>query len=350
MSPKTVKDYYEILGVKKDATEEEIRKAYRKLAFKHHPDKNPGNPEAEKKFKEAAEAFEVLSNKEKREAYDTRGAEGLRDMGHEGFQSSDDILSHFGDIFGDLFGSRYYRQAMRPQRGGDVRFRLTVDFVDAALGATRDINVSLHDLCPQCRGTGTEGGAAPEPCPECGGSGHVSRRGKRQGGFYSVSSECDACGGTGRRAGEACKSCRGEGRILREKKISLKIPPGVADGSVLRLAGQGEAGVRGGPAGDLLLEVHVAPHPALTRDGLHIRSSAEVPVKSALLGGEVSVRTLRGQVALKIPRGTSSDVWLRLRGQGIESRGEKGDHLVRVVITMPRELSAEAEEAVRKYL
>ena len=344
------KDYYEILGVPKDATDDDIRKAYRRLALKYHPDKNPNNPEAEKKFKQAAEAYEVLSDKEKRHAYDTRGAEALHDMGFEGFQSNEDIFSHFSDIFSDLFGQRYYREAREPQRGADVRYSLSVSFLDAAVGATREIRVPLHDACPDCKGTGAQGGDAAEPCPQCGGSGHVSRQGRRQGGFFSVSSPCPACGGTGRKSGRACAACKGEGRVFRQKQISLKIPPGVASGAVLRLKGQGEAGQGGGPAGDLLLEIVVEPHPEWTREGLDIRSSVQVPLKTALLGGEEDVATLRGRVRLKIPAGTSSDAVLRLRGQGVESRGQKGDHLVRLVVQVPKDLSSEAQEALRKYL
>jgi len=350
VSPKVGKDYYEILGVPKNFTDEEIRKAYRKQALKYHPDKNPGSKEAEQKFKEAAEAYEVLSDKQKRAAYDAHGEEALRNMGFEGFRSTEDIFSHFGDIFGDLFGQRFYREAAQPQRGGDLRYSLNVDFLGAALGGTRDIQVSLHDTCSACGGTGSESGATPQACTTCGGSGHVSRQGKRMGGFFSFSSPCPACGGAGRLPGKPCPSCRGEGRVPRTKSISLKIPPGVKDGAVLRLGGQGEAGVRGGPSGDLLLEIHVDAHHDFKRDGMNIESSVKVPVKTALLGGEVDVPTLRGTVRLKVPPGTSSDSKLRIRGQGIQARSEKGDHIVRVVITVPRGLSSEAQEALGKYL
>lgn len=350
MSPKLAKDYYKILGVKKEAGEDELRKAYRKLALKYHPDKNPGNPEAERKFKEAAEAFEVLSNKEKREAYDTRGDEGLRDMGFEGFQTNEDIFTHFGDVFGDLFGNRFYRrQASQPQRGADTRYALNVSFLDAALGTSRDIAVQGFVACADCHGTGAQAGRS-QTCPDCGGTGHRSQRGRKQGGFFSVSSECETCGGTGQDPGSICRICGGKGRMLREKRLTVKVPPGVADGQILRLNGQGEAGAHGGPGGDLLLELHVEPHAELTREGLNIRSSVKVPVKTALLGGEVEVATLRGAIMLRVPKGTSSDSWLRLRGQGVESRSEKGDHLVRVVITVPKEISPEAAEAIAKAL
>jgi molecular chaperone DnaJ len=344
------KDYYEILGVGRDATDEEIRKAYRRLALKHHPDKNPGNPDAERKFKEAAEAYEVLSDKEKRKAYDSRGAEGLRDMGFEGFRTNEDIFSHFSDIFGNLFGERFYRQETQPRRGADARFRLSVGFREAALGGSREIRAPLPSSCSDCGGSGAAPGSGPELCPRCGGSGHVSSQGKRLGGFFSVSSPCDACGGTGRSPQRACGSCGGVGRVPRERQLAVRIPPGVQPGAVLRLGGQGEAGTRGGPPGDLLLEIQVEPDPELERDGLDIRSPVKVPLKTALLGGEVDVATLRGTIRLKVPRGTSSDTWLRLRGQGIETRAGKGDHLVRVVITVPSSLSLEVEEAVRAHL
>jgi DnaJ-class molecular chaperone len=267
-------DYYAVLGVRRDASDADIRKAYRDLALKYHPDKNPNDPDAERKFKEVSEAFQVLSEKEKRQAYDAGGSEGLRDMGYEGFASSEEVFSHFGDIFSELLGGRFRPQQPRPRRGQDVISSLPVSFVDAALGATRDIQVPSGD----------------------GGS----------------------------------------------RRISVTIPGGVDDGAVLRLAGQGRPGFAGAPAGDLLLRVQVQAHPDFTREGRNIRSSVEVPVKIALLGGEVAVQTLRGEVALRIPPATSSDRWLRLRGQGIESKGEKGDHLVRVVIIVPGPLPDES--------
>lgn len=350
MTTRATKDYYEILGVSREASDEEIRKAYRKLALKYHPDKNPNNPGAEKRFKEAAEAYEVLSSKEKRQAYDTRGDDGLRDMGFEGFKTNEDIFSHFGDVFGDLFGERIRVQTTAPRRGGDIRYRLSVDFLDAAVGATRDLQLPVSATCVECGGSGMKGGGPTKTCRQCRGTGRTSRRGRGLGGFMSVSSPCEACGGTGQEAGNACSACGGDGRVTTTRTIALKIPVGVADGALLRLAGQGEAGFRGGPAGDLLLEISVLPSPDLTRDGLNIRSSAQVPVKTAMLGGEIPVQTIRGRVSLRVPRGTSSDSWLRLRGQGIEARGTKGDHLVRVVITVPPEVPPEVEQALSRHL
>lgn len=345
MSTRT-RDYYEILGVDKDASTEELRKAYRKLALKHHPDKNPGDAEAERKFKEVAEAYEVLSDPKKRQTYDTCGAAGLEDMGFQGFDDSslDEILEQFGSIFG---GGFHQRQAASRRRGADVRYRLSVPFRDAILGATREIVLELHEACASCRGLGTEGAEKPEVCQQCGGTGNVSRRGQPFGGFFSFSSPCPTCGGTGRRAGPACRECSGQGRVLRQRRISVKIPAGVEEGAVLRLGARGEAGTRGGPPGDLLLELHVEPESRFTRDGKNLRSSVRVPLKVAVLGGQVDVPTVRGSVTLTVPPGTSSDSWLRLRGQGVPGPGGAGDQLVRIVVTVPGKVSPELEKALR---
>ncbi|MCZ6793461.1 MAG: molecular chaperone DnaJ [Planctomycetota bacterium] len=349
----TTRDYYDVLGVSKDADEAVLKKAYRKLALKYHPDKNPDKPEAEKKFKEAAEAYEVLSDPEKRQAYDEYGAAGLKNMGFEGYSqaSYEDIFSQFGDIFGDLLGSGFGGGSFgaRPRRrhGADVRYRLSVSFVDAALGVTPEIRLEFQESCATCRGSGVHPGAGPATCSRCGGTGQSSRS-QGLGGFFTVRSPCPACGGAGKVAGPPCSSCRGKGRTSTHKTVSLKVPPGVKDGAVLRLADQGEAGIGGGPAGDLLLEVNVAPHPTFTRDGLDVRSAVKVPLATAVLGGEVDVPTLRGGLSLKVPARTSSDSWLRLKGQGIAAVEGRGDHLVRVAIVMPEKVSKELEDALRK--
>lgn len=341
-------DPYEVLGVSKEASPEEIQKAYRKLALKYHPDKNPDDPKAAENFKKVAEAFEVLSDPQKRQAYD-RG--GMDATGFEGFESNEEVFTHFGDIFGDLFGSRVrQRQPAGPQRGRDLRFVLPLSFTEAALGGKREIEVPVLDVCPSCQGAGTTGGAPREPCPHCQGTGQVSRRGRQQGGFFSVSSACPTCGGSGRKSGPRCTQCGGDGRIEKQKKITITIPAGISDGQSMRLAGQGEAGRGGAAPGDLLIEAQVNPHPTFRRDGKNIRSDVRVPVATALLGGKVDVPTLTGRVMLSVPPGTSSDQVLRIRGQGIPAKDGTGDHLARVVITVPKSLSDDAKAALRQHL
>ncbi len=343
-------DYYKTLGVSRDATAEDIRKAYRKLALRYHPDKNPDNPEAEKKFKAASEAFEVLSDPAKRKAYDERGSAGVRDMGFEGFQDKEEIFSHFGDLFGEFFGQRARRGTPRPRRGRDLRFAMRLPFIEAALGGSREVVVPVRDSCPRCRGSGEEGDGGAAPCPTCGGSGTVAQEGRRRGGFFSFSSACSDCGGTGRRPGHPCPDCGGQGMKPRESTISVKLPPGIESGAVLRIGGQGDAGPGGGPRGDLLIEIAVEPSGDFERDGRDIRSSVRVPLATALLGGKVEVPSIRRKMVLTVPPGTSSDSWLRLRGQGIPGPTGAGDHLVRVVVSVPRELDPELAAAVKKHL
>jgi molecular chaperone DnaJ len=341
-------DLYEVLGVSKEASDSEIQKAYRKLALKYHPDKNPDDPKAAGNFKKVSEAYEVLSDPEKRQAYD-RG--GMDATGFRGFESNEEIFSHFGDVFGDLFGSRVQqRRQAGPQRGRDLRFVLPLTFIEAALGGDREIEVRVADSCPDCHGYGTAGGTAPERCPDCQGTGQVSRQGRQQGGFFSVSSPCPSCGGIGQKSGPRCSHCGGDGRIENQKRINIKIPAGIDNGQTLRLSGQGEAGRGGGPQGDLLIEAQVQPHATLRRSGKNIRSDVRVPVATALLGGKVEVPTLKGVVVLTVPPGTSSDQVLRIRGQGIPAKNGSGDHLARVVITVPKELSEDAKAAVSKHL
>lgn len=343
-------DLYELLGVSRDASEQEIQRAYRKLAIKYHPDKNLDNPQAAEKFKQVSEAYDILTDKEKRRAYDQSGMTGVHDAGYSGFQSNEEIYSHFGDIFGDLFGQRFHRQRSGPRRGNDLRFILPVSFKEAALGGQQEFVVPIADTCPSCRGTGAAGGKPPQPCTECGGTGHHTQEGSRAGGAFSFSSACPTCGGTGQRPQAACSTCHGKGHTTRQSSISLRIPPGIDSGQVLRLAGQGEAGFAGGHKGDLLIEVKIQPDPEFTRKGQNIHSSMKIPVATALLGGKVDVPTLRGVVTLTVPPGTSSDQVLRIRGQGIAGKDDTGDHMVRVVIMVPKELSSSAKESIRKHL
>lgn len=340
-------DLYEALGITKDASEKEIKKAYRKLALKYHPDKNPDDPKAAENFKRAAEAYEVLSDSEKRAAYDAGGMEAT---GFDGFESNEEIYSHFSDLFGDRFGERRqpHRPAARSSRGRDIRYVLPIQFLDAALGKSREVQIPMLDVCDQCGGTGSPRGKSSNPCDECHGSGSVNRVGQQEGGYFSIQSACPKCNGTGRR-GPLCQACHGVGRVEKTKRIDLHIPAGIQDGQTLRMRGQGEAGQGGGPKGDLLIEVQIEPHPFLERKGNTILSDAKVPVGIALLGGKVEVPTIHGKVMLTVPPGTSSDQTLRLRGQGIKAKDPAGDHLVRIVVTVPKELSDEAKADLKKH-
>lgn len=345
-----MRDYYEVLGVSKNATPEEIKKAYRKLAVKYHPDKNQGNKTAEEKFKEASNAYGVLSDPKKRKAYDQRGMAGIHDMGFEGFTDFEDIFSRFGDIFGrerggfsveDIFGSN--RRTSGPQRGGDIRYKLTISFLEAAFGGEKRIQIPRSESCDTCHGMG---GTGVITCPNCQGTGQSSS-GR---GFFRVSEVCNRCGGTGKITQSVCNTCRGSGQVSRYRTITVRIPPGIEDRANLRLRGQGNSGIRGGSPGDLYVNVQVQPHPDFKQDGKNIIYEASIPFTTAVLGGEIKVPTLKGSATLKIPKGTQSDQMLRLRGQGIpDARGNRGDQLVKIAIAVPKKLSKQQENLLKQY-
>jgi len=341
------KDYYEALGVSHDATPDQIKRAFRKLALKYHPDKNKGNKEAEQRFKEIANAYAVLSDPEKRAAYDRRGTAGVEDMGFHGFESTGDIFSSFGDVFGDLFANRYYRE-QQPERGADLTTELAVSFREAALGARRELSFTKPLPCRACEGTGSADRRPPQKCTSCNGTGRVSRQNARYGGFFSVSSPCPACGGAGMRVAAPCTTCSGSGAVQGPFHVTVTIPAGVESGATLRLAGKGEPGRRGGPAGDLLIRVSVTPDDVFEREGNNLRYKARVPFTTLALGGEVEVPTLRGQAKMRIPPGTQSGRTLRLGGQGIEGRAGKGDLLVTVEADVPRDLSGRQRELLEE--
>ena len=276
-------DLYELLGVSRDASDQEIQRAYRKLALKYHPDKNPDDPQAAEKFKRVAEAYDILSDAEKRRVYDQGGMAGVQGTGYSGFQTNEEIFSQFGDIFGDVFGQRFYRERGGPRRGRDLRFILPLSFTEAALGGQREIDVPIADNCSACNGSGSADNKPPEPCADCNGSGHRTQQGSRGGGF-SFSSACPTCHGTGRRPQPPCTTCHGEGRVEKQTHISVKVPPGIDTGQVLRLAGQGEAGIGGGPKGDLLIEVEVQSHLTFSARRQEHSQQCESPGRNGFVG------------------------------------------------------------------
>jgi molecular chaperone DnaJ len=346
------RDYYRVLDLARNASEAEIKKAYRRLAMKFHPDRNPGDHDAEEKFKEAKEAYEVLSETQKRAVYDQYGHAGVEasrnaHSGASGFTGAEAFSDIFGDVFGDIFGGAR-RGGSGPQvfRGADLRYEVELDLGEAVFGRTIEIDVNKFIECELCRGTGAAKGSAPSTCETCSGTGQV----RISQGFFTLQQTCPHCRGSGRIVRNPCDQCLGQGRIRRSKKLSVKIPPGVDTGDRVRLAGEGEAGRNGGPAGDLYAEVRVRDHAIFERDGIHL--SCEVPIgfTTATLGGSVEVPTLDGHVVLKIPAETQSGRVFRLREKGVKSvRGPtRGDLFCRVVVETPVHLSHEQRALLRE--
>jgi molecular chaperone DnaJ len=342
-------DFYAILGVARDADQDTIKKAYRKLAMQFHPDKNPGNKEAEEKFKEAATAYEVLGNGEKRAYYDRFGqAPGAGGRGGAGFQDINDIFASFSDIFGDFFGGQRSgpQHRNRPQRGSDLRYMLEITLQDVVRGLEKDIEFEADESCVRCSGSGAEKGSTAEACPTCGGSGQVVRAQ----GFFSVATTCPACRGQGQIIRKPCGDCRGSGRKDTHRKIRINVPPGVDTGTQLRITGEGEGGFRGGPAGDLYVQVRVKDDERFQRDNTDLVGQAEISFLQALLGAQVDVETFDGVKTLDIPRGVQAGDTLTLPGLGIPSlRGSgRGDILFEVQILMPKKLKKEEEKLLRE--
>jgi molecular chaperone DnaJ len=343
----TKRDYYEVLGVDHKAGPEEIKKAYRKLALQYHPDRNKGDKGAEEKFKEAAEAYEVLSDAEKRGLYDRFGHAGLQQTGFTGFRSFDDIFSSFGDIFEEFFGfgSRAAR-AGRARRGADLRYDLTIDFMDAVFGKEMEVEVTRHEFCERCNGTGSKGGARPSVCDKCGGRGQITR----SQGFFSISTTCPTCQGSGTVITDPCPECRGKGRAPKTKKLSIKIPPGVESGSQLRLRGEGEPGEVGGVPGDLYVIIRVMEHEIFRRHGDDVVIAVPIGYGLAALGGRIEIPTLEGTETLTLPRGTQPGQEFRFPNKGVphlSARG-RGDLVVVVYIEVPTKLSVEEEDLLRR--
>ena len=342
-------DYYQILGVDRDATAQEIKSAYRKMAVKYHPDRNPGDEEAEEKFKQAAEAYSVLSDADKRARYDHFGAGGVSGGGFSGFDPS--VFGDFSDILGDFFGFGDFfgaRRRLGVTPGADLRYELRLDLEEAAFGIERELEIPRLEGCEECSGKGTAGGSEPEICQACRGQGQV----RLTQGFFSVARTCPQCGGEGAVITDPCKSCHGQGRVEKRRKVELKIPPGVDTGTRLRLSGEGEHGRRGGPPGDLYVDIVVNPHQSFARDGANIFSQLELSYPQAVLGTTVEVETLHGTESLEVPAGTAHGQEFRLKAKGVDRLGGRGrgDHVAvtAVQVPHPRDLSDEELGCLRQ--
>lgn len=354
------RDYYEVLGVDKNADDATIKKAYRQLAKKYHPDMNPGDKEAEVKFKEASEAYAVLSDPDKRRQYDQFGHaafEGGAGGGAGGFGGFDfngaDMGDIFGDIFGDLFGGGRGRRANNgPMQGANLRTQVRVTFEEAVFGCDKEIELTLKNECSSCHGTGAKPGTSPVTCPKCGGKGQVVYTQQSMFGMVQNVRPCPDCNGTGKIIKEKCPDCYGTGYIASKKKISVTVPAGIDNGQSIRIRGKGEPGVNGGPRGDLLVEVIVARHPIFQRQDMNIYSTAPISFATAALGGTVRIKTVDGEVEYDVKAGTQTDTRVRLKGKGVPSlrnKNTRGDHYVTLVVQVPTDLSKDAKEALRAY-
>ena len=344
-------DYYEVLGVDRDASDRDIKKAFRRMAMKYHPDRNPDDQSAEEKFKEVNEAYEILSDAQKKAAYDQYGHAGVDPNMGGGFGGGG-FEGGFGDIFGDVFGDIFGGgggggRRSSVQRGADLRYNMDLSLEEAVRGVERTIKVPTLVNCETCHGSGAKPGTSPKTCSTCGGMGQV----RMQQGFFSVQQTCPTCRGEGHVISDPCTDCRGQGRIEKTKTLSVKIPPGVDTGDRIRLAGEGEAGSHGGPAGDLYVQVNVTAHPIFERDGKHLYCEVPISFVDAALGGELEVPTLDGRVKLKVPAETQTGKLFRLRGKGVKPvrGGAVGDLLVRAVVETPVNLSGRQKELLREF-
>ncbi len=353
------RDFYEILGVQKNASREEIKKAYRQLAIKHHPDRNPENKDSEEKFKEATEAYEILADDRKRQAYDQYGFAGLRGMGQPTAQDFSSIFQGFEDIFGDVSGifdsffgggSSRRRSSGRSggQRGSDLRYDMEITFLEAAFGAKKEVSYPRAERCEVCRGTGADKGSGRKLCPTCGGSGQV----RRNSGFFSIASTCPSCNGEGEIIEKPCAECRGAGTVRRTRTLTISIPAGIEDGKRLSVAGQGDAGVNGSQDGDLYVFLRVQPHESFERDGRDIYCAVPISITQAALGADIAVPTLDDKtVRVTIPSGTQNGRILRLRGEGIpelHNPGKRGDMYIKIVVRVPTKITPKAKELLKE--
>ena len=353
------RDYYEVLGVSRGASEDEIKKAYKKMARKYHPDLNPGDKSAEEKFKEVNEAYEVLSDADKKARYDQYGHAGVDpNFGAGGFGGGFDGSFDFGDL-GDIFGSFFgggfgggrRTNPNAPQRGESIRMSLAISFEEAAFGCEKAVTVERYENCETCHGSGCAPGTTPEVCPDCHGTGTVQVRRQTPMGVFATSSPCPKCGGKGRIIHQPCKDCRGSGMVRKKKTIQASIPAGIDNGQTISIRGQGNAGKNGGPAGDLLITITVRPHELFRREGTSVLCEAPITFTQAVLGAELEIPTIDGKVKYTLPEGTQSGTTFRLKGKGIPSingRG-RGDQYVTVYIETPKNLNKEQKEALKKF-
>jgi molecular chaperone DnaJ len=354
MATATMKmDYYEILGVDRTASDSELKAAYRKLAMQYHPDRNPNNPEAEEKFKACSQAYQVLSDPDKRSAYDRFGHAGVGNgfPGGGGFPGGSpfgqgDLNDIFGDLFGEMFNMGGQRRASRAQRGRDLQFSMKLEFEESVFGVEREIRIRRAEACTDCSGTGSEKGRQPETCQQCGGRGQI----RSQQGFFSVARTCPVCSGTGTIIRTPCKTCHGDGRVTREHTLLVKVPAGVENETRIRYGGEGEAGRWGGPSGDLYVVLDVKPHKFFERDGDDLHCVIPVSFPQATLGAEIAVPTLEGEETLKVPEGTQSGKEFRLRGKGVPhlNASGKGDLIVEVRVQTPSRLNKQQKELMRQ--
>ena len=356
------RDYYEVLGVDRGADDATLKKAYRKLAKKYHPDMNPGDKEAEQKFKEATEAYGILSDPEKRKTYDQFGHAAFENGGggaggfggFDGFNfNGGDMGDIIGDIFGDLFGGGRSRRANNgPMKGANLRAVVHITFQEAVFGCEKELELTLKDTCKTCGGNGAKPGTSPETCPKCNGSGQVVYTQQSMFGMVRNVQPCPECNGTGKIIKEKCPECRGTGYTSERKKISVSIPAGIDDGQSIRIREKGEPGTNGGPRGDLLVEVQVARHPIFQRQDMNIFSTAPITYAQAALGGAIRINTVDGEVEYEVKPGTQTDTKIRLKGKGVPSlrnKNVRGDHYVTLVVQVPTKLSEDAKEALRAF-
>ncbi|AYE33369.1 molecular chaperone DnaJ [Clostridium septicum] len=349
------KDYYASLGLEKGASDEEIKRAFRKLAIKYHPDKNQGNKEAEDKFKEINEAYQVLSDPEKKARYDQFGTadfdgSGFGSGGFGGFDFSD--MGGFGDIFDSFFGGSGGRRRNGPQRGDDLEYTLNLTFEEAVFGVEKEISINRSENCDSCRGTGAKAGTTPKTCPTCNGSGQVRVQRQTPLGSFVSTSTCDRCGGKGKIVEEPCQKCSGKGKVRKNRKIKINIPAGVDTGNVMPLRGQGEHGTNDGPPGDLYIRINVAPSKKFVRKGNDIYVDAHISMAKAALGTEITVATVDGDVKYTIPQGTQSGTLFRLKGKGVPrvNSSGRGDQYVKVIVDIPKSLNEKQKEALKMFM